>query len=377
MSNKIDGLAFTTEAEILRKVLTRMDGVCERRNTIPILSHALLTVAAGRLTVTATDLEMALIEGVPVIQATDGSVSVSSSTLRKIASTLPASGTVRITQKGENVTVACGDFEAELVGLGASEFPEFKAGAMSHEFTMPSPVLKRLLDRVKHAIGTDACRFYLNGIYLHQTAEGEFKAVATDGHRLAVAIAPRIVGIEAFQGVIIPRKTIGVLLKFLAGAASDVTISTDTLNRVKFALGPITLITKPIDATYPDYERVIPKGNERKLMVNKKAFLSALASVDAVRHSNLCNAIKMSLAPGAVIISSHVFENGSAKFALNGATAYAGPPMEVGIQARYLRSALALAGDEVTFWFADGSAPVLVKSDQTDEVVSVLMPMRI
>jgi DNA polymerase-3 subunit beta len=360
-------------------VLARMASVVERRNTIPILANIHIVSDGSELVISATDLETKLSETVPARCRGAGEITVSAPTLHKIASTLPHDSVITIqAHHGDSAGVTSDDFSAELFTIPAADFPDYKVGYFQNDFTIPAARLRRILDRVKYAISTDECRYYLNGVYLHALQDGNLKTIATDGHRLAVCTADGIAGVAGFPSMIIPRKVVGILLKLLAGTMADVTISqAGNGDRIKFDVGPISLMTKPIDGTYPDYESVIPRSNDRRLVVEKKAFLKGVAAVNAVGGLGGGRMVKLSLSASGSELSSQSVDAGSAKIKLNGATQYTGPDMELAIQASYLKATLAMAGDEVEFLISNSAGPVMVRSIPDDEVINVLMPMRV
>jgi DNA polymerase-3 subunit beta len=265
------------------------------------------------------------------------------------------------------------------VALSVDEFPKLDAGRLSHNFTLPVQELRGLIDRTKFAISTEETRYYLNGIYLH-AAEGDggpvLRAVATDGHRLARVEEPLPEGAAGMPGIIIPRKTINELRKLLDEISGGVDISLSE-TRIKFTIGQTTLTSKLIDGTFPDYDRVIPRGNDKILRVDKKDFNDAVGRVSAIsaeRH----RPVKLSLAKDLLVISAASPEQGTASEELGGDLIdYQSGPLEIGFQARYLSDVTDQIKGKVEFVFADGAAPTLVRDQDDTSAVYVLMPMRV
>ncbi|MBV9750427.1 MAG: DNA polymerase III subunit beta, partial [Acetobacteraceae bacterium] len=260
-------MKFKADRATLLKALAHIQSVAEKRNTIPILANAKIEVKDGKLLFTATDMEIAVVEEVAVIEAlSDGATTAPAATLYEIVRKLPEGAEVELEQPGGDAPLAlrAGRYATSLVTLPTDDFPSMTAGSLPHKFELPANTLRGLIDRTRFAISTEETRYYLNGIYLH-TAEGEdgrvLRAVATDGHRLARVEEPEPPGASGMPGVIIPRKTVAELRKLLDEESGDVGIGlSDT--RIQFRAGPVTLTSKLIDGTFPEYERVIPRDND-------------------------------------------------------------------------------------------------------------------
>jgi DNA polymerase-3 subunit beta len=253
------------------------------------------------------------------------------------------------------------------------------AGQLPHHFHLPSLVLRGLIDRTRFAISTEETRYYLNGIYLHATvADGArmLRAVATDGHRLARVEEALPEGAETIPGVIIPRKTVGELRKLLDEESGGVEIGlSDT--RIQFKVGPITLTSKLIDGTFPEYDRVIPRDNDKILRVGKKDFSDAVGRVAAI-SSERSRPVKLSLQPHLLTLSAASAEQGTASEELDGdRVQYDSAALEIGFQARYLNDITDQITDSVEFRFSDGSAPTIVRDASDESALYVLMPMRV
>jgi DNA polymerase-3 subunit beta len=240
-------------------------------------------------------------------------------------------------------------------------------------------MLRDLVDRTRFAISTEETRYYLNGIYLHATeVDGAkvLRAVATDGHRLARVEEPLPEGAAGMPGVIVPRKTVTELRKLAEEATDEIEMRlSDTKLQVK--LGTVTLTSKLIDGTFPDYERVIPKGNDRILSVDKAAFAAAVDRVAAI-SSERSRPVKLSLEKNRLLLTAASPEQGQAQEELDGDTvAYDAAPLEIGFQARYLKDITDQVDGQLEFRFADGSAPTIVQDAAKPEALYVLMPMRV
>jgi DNA polymerase-3 subunit beta len=253
------------------------------------------------------------------------------------------------------------------------------AGALPHKFGLSAQTLRGLIDRTRFAISTEETRYYLNGIYLHVTESDGVKvlrAVATDGHRLARVEEPLPDGAGSMPGVIIPRKTVNELRKLLDEVSGNVEIGlSDT--RIQFHVDQILLTSKLIDGTFPEYERVIPRGNDKILRVGKKDFADAVGRVAAI-SSERSRPVKLSLARDLLVLSASSPEQGTATEELDADhVKYEAGPLEIGFQARYLNDITDQITDQVEFCFADGSAPTVVRDAADASALYVLMPMRV
>jgi len=374
-------MKFKAERATLLKALAHIQSVAEKRNTIPILANALITAQQGKLTFTATDMEIAIVEEIAAEVIRDGATTAPAATLYEIVRKLPEGAELEfeMAKEGAQLTLRAGRYSTSLVTLPTDDFPSMTAGQLPHQFAVSGLALRGLIDRTRFAISTEETRYYLNGIYLH-AAEGDqgpvLRAVATDGHRLARVEEPIPDGAAGMPGVIIPRKTVAELRKLLDEESGDVAIGlSDT--RIQFKAGTITLTSKLIDGTFPEYERVIPKDNDKVLRVGKKDFSDAVARVAAI-SSERSRPVKMALDRDLLTLSAASPEQGTASEELDGdRVQYTSGPLEIGFQARYLNDITDQISDQVEFHFSDGSAPTVVRDAGDSSALYVLMPMRV
>ena len=378
-------MKFSVDRAVLLKALTHVQSVVERRNTIPILANVMIEAnSAGALKLTATDMEIAVVEdivGVTVARA--GRTTAPASTLYEIIRNLPEGARVEFDHGGGDgpLTLRSGRFNTSLAVLSVEDFPSMTEGRMPVQFSIAAGVLRDLIDRTRFAISTEETRYYLNGIYIHATeSEGQpvLRAVATDGHRLARVELPLPEGAKAMPGVIIPRKTVNEIRKLAEEIRDENEIKvllSDT--KVQFALGTVTLTSKLIDGTFPEYERVIPRGNDKKLVVSRKDFADAVKRVAAI-SSEKSRPVKLSLGTNHLRVSAASPDQGEAQEDLEGDdVAYTSGALEIGFQARYLADITDLVQDKLEFLFSDGAAPTIVRDASRPEALFVLMPMRV
>ncbi|SRR5690606_25174726 len=372
-------MRLVIERSELLRALTHVTSVVERRTTIPILSNLLLKASGSQLEFKATDLEREVIEHVAAEITTPGAVTVPAHMLHDIVRKLPDGAEVEMQRdpERERLTLYSGRAQFALQTLPAEDFPDLAAGEMSHEFTIAAQDLKKLLDKTRFAISTEETRYYLNGVYLHPAAGKDgptLRAVATDGHRLAQVELPCPAGAEGMPGVIIPRKTVHELHRLLEDSEAEVRVGVST-SKVRFEIGPVTITSKLIDGTFPDYARVIPRNNDKVLKVSNSQFTSAVDRVSTIA-SERGRAVKLNLADDRMILSVNNPEGGSATEELG--VSYSAAPLEIGFNARYLLDIAAqLESDNAVFKLADPGSPTLVTDNDDDSALYVLMPMRV
>jgi len=374
-------MKFKADRATLLKALAHVQSVVEKRNTIPILANVLIAVRDGKLSLTATDMEIAVIEDVAASTTRNGACTAPAATLYEIVRKLPEGAEVELDHPGGDaqLTLRAGRYSTHLVVLPTDDFPSMTAGMLPHRFTLTAQQLRGLIDRTRFAISTEETRYYLNGIYLH-VAESEgtrvLRAVATDGHRLARVEEALPEGAAGIPGVIIPRKTINELRKLLDEVSGGVELAlSDT--RIQFHVDSILLTSKLIDGTFPEYERVIPRGNDKVLRVGKKDFADAVGRVAAI-SAERSRPVKLSLQRDLLTLSAASPEQGTASEELDGERVkYESSPLEIGFQARYLNDITDQIEGDVEFCFADGSAPTVVRDAGDSSALYVLMPMRV
>jgi len=372
-------MKLTIERSALLKALAHVQSVVERRNTIPILANVLLDAQKPRLSLAATDMDIAIVENVPADVAKGGTITVPAHTLYEIVRKLPEGSQVGLETIGDKgqVSVRAGRSSFALASLPADDFPRMTGGELPHQFELASAELKGLIDRTRFAISTEETRYYLNGIYLHAGQAGGIRvlrAVATDGHRLARVEMALPAGAEEIPGVILPRKTVIELHKLIAETDAPVQVSLSS-SKVRFAVGDVTLTSKLIDGTFPDYERVIPTGNDKVMEVDRAEFTAAVDRVATI-STDKSRAVKLSLGRNLLTLTASSPDAGAAEEEI--AVRYSGAAIEIGFNARYLLDiAEQIEGEGARFRMADAAAPTLVEDIADQSALYVLMPMRV
>jgi DNA polymerase-3 subunit beta len=377
-------MKVTVERAALLKALGHVHRVVERRNTIPILSNVLLRAGDGGLRLKATDLDMEVTEevGADVTQA--GATTVPAHVIYDIVRKLPEGAQVSLETTGDagQMQLRSGRSRFMLQALGEGDFPDLAAGDMPTSFALAPTDLKRLIEKTQFAISTEETRYYLNGIYLH-TVEGEdgarLRAVATDGHRLARIELPAPAGATGMPGIIVPRKAVAEIQKLIDDASEDVRIE---LSQAKIRLtfggegnGGVVLTSKLIDGTFPDYQRVIPTGNDKLLTVERGDFARAVDRVSTI-SSERGRAVKLALTEGRMTLSVNNPDSGNAVEEID--VDYDAAPLDVGFNARYLLDITQqLDGDTALFKLADPGSPTVIQDREGAPTLYVLMPMRV
>ena len=372
-------MKLTIERAELLRALSHVQSVVERRNTIPILSNVMLDARDGALNLTATDMDIAIVESVAAEVSGAGAITVPAHTLYDIVRKLPEGAQIGMetAAEGNQIHLNAGRARFRLGTLDTAEFPAMSDGELPHGFSVSAGDLRALIDRTRFAISMEETRYYLNGIYLHAvTGEGDgvLRAVATDGHRLARVDMPLPQGAEGMPGVIVPRKTVLELRKLIDETGGDVDVAlSDT--RIRFAFDDAVLTSKLIDGTFPDYQRVIPEGNDKTMEVDRKSFADAVDLVATIATEK-SRAIKLSVDKGNLGLSANSPDAGSAEEEIE--ANYEGESLKIGFNSRYLLDiAQQIEGDTARFVMADPGSPMIVRDASDESALYVLMPMRV
>ena len=365
-------------AELLRS-LNHVQSVVERRNTIPILSNVQMEASGGKLRLTATDMDLAVVESVAASVDVEGSTTAPAHTLYDIVRKLPDGAQVELDASGDGdqILLRAGRSRFTLQTLPTSDFPQMTSGDLPHRFSLPAAELRSMIDRTRFAISTEETRYYLNGIYLHSTQNNDvdvLRAVATDGHRLARVELPQPGGAAGIPGVIVPRKTVNELRKLIDETVEDIELALSDA-KVRFAFDDVELVSKLIDGTFPDYDRVIPTGNDKTLDVDCGDFAAAVDRVATI-STEKSRAVKLHAENGVVTLSASSPESGTATEEIE--VDYSQDAIEIGFNARYLLDiAQQIEGETAQFSMADAASPTVIRDIDDPSALYVLMPMRV
>ncbi len=373
-------MRLTIERSALLKALNHVQSVVERRNTIPILSNVLMAAQGDQLRLTATDLDIEIAEAAPAEVERAGSTTAPANYLYDFVRKLPENAAVKLEVSGDDprLFISAGKSRLHLPILPAGDFPSMPSDGFETRFEVAPTELARLIDKTRFAISTEETRYYLNGIFLHTVAnaagEASLRAVATDGHRLALADAPAPRDAQGMPGVIVPRKTINELKRLLDDAADLVEISVSP-QKIRFALGDAVLTSKLIDGSFPEYARVIPKGNSKTLKIDNKLFAEAVDRVATV-SAERSRSVRLALDKDKVTLTVNNPDAGVATEDL--AADYSNESLEIGFNARYLLDVTQqIEGESAIFELADSGSPTLVRDEADEHALYVLMPLRV
>src|ERR1700730_171129 len=358
-------MKVTVERSELLKSLSHVHRVVEPRNTIPILANVLIRADGATLALKATDLDLEVIETIAAEASPGGSTTVPAHMFHDIVRKLPEGAQIVLEASGDRAVLAirAGRSRFTLQTLPESVFPDLAAGEMSHSFKLAAGDLKRLIDKTQFEISTEETRYYLHGIYFHTAGSAQaptLRAVATDGHRLAQLDLPLPEGAGGMPGIIVPRKTVGQVVRRIegGGGAGEVLVELSQ-GKIRFTLASVVLTSKLIDGTFPDYARVIPVGNDKELVVDKKEFEQAVDRVSTV-SSERGRAVKLSLTNGKLMLSVTNPDSGSAAEEVE--VEYGSEPLDIGFNSRYLLDIAALIeGESAVLKLADPGSPTLIQ----------------
>ncbi|NDI03057.1 MAG: DNA polymerase III subunit beta [Rhodobacteraceae bacterium] len=372
-------MKLSIERGALLKAVSQAQSVVERRNTIPILANVLIEAEGEHVQFRATDLDIEVVDKTVAQVERAGGTTVSAVTLHEIVRKLPDGALVTLSDDAATgrLTVVAGRSNFSLATLPKEDFPVMASSEYDSNFSAPAPVLRRLFDKSKFAISTEETRYYLNGVYMHiaDSDGGQvLRCVATDGHRLARIDADLPDGASDMPGIIVPRKTVGELRKLLEDDDVQIAVSVSE-TKVRFATPEITLTSKVIDGTFPDYQRVIPAGNTRRLEVDASEFAKAVDRVSTV-SSERSRAVKLSLDEDRLVLSVNSPDSGAAEEEL--AVAYGDERLEIGFNAKYLLEiASQVDRENAVFMFNSSGDPTLMREGNDTTAVYVVMPMRV
>lgn len=371
-------MKLSISRETLLKNLRAMQSVVEKRTSIAILSNVRLSAEENKLELTATNNDITMQGSTEAFVETSGVTTVNAHKLYEIVNKIPEGVMVdmEVNDSGDRMSIKAGKAKFSLACLEADAFPDmtFVEGGVC--FKLDSGDLKRLFNKAMFAVSTEETRAYLNGVYMHvvETTEGaKLRCVATDGHRLARVENNLPEGADEMPAVIVPRKTILEMRK-LADDAEEIMLTVSD-KKMQATAGDITFTSKLIDGNFPDYERVIPADNQKEMDVSRQALMQAVDRVSILSHEK-SKSIKFSLHPNNLMISANNPDQENALEEVK--VEYGDDEINIGFNAKYLGEIGGhVEGDDMQFFFKDGTSPVLVKDPMDTDALFVVMPMRI
>jgi len=365
-------MKFSATREAILKPLQTVVGVVERRQTMPILSNVLLAVEKSRLRVTATDLEVEMVAEAAVEGAADGDVTVPGRKLHEICRALPDGTTVDVALNGERLTVKAGRSRFTLSTLRAADFPVVEEIAAKQTLRLTRSDLRSLIQKTHFSMAQQDVRYYLNGLLL-ETERKKLRAVATDGHRLALSEVDLEAAAVRDEQVIVPRKGVLELNRLLEGDG-DVAVALGS-NHVRVQIDDVRLTSKLIDGRFPEYARVIP-NQPRNIISADRSLLREALQRTAILSNEKYRGVRLELSGNTVVLQANNPEQEEAVETLE--VEYAGDAMEIGFNVNYLLDALAaVTTEQVELGVTDANSSCLIREPGVERTKFVVMPMRL
>ena len=371
-------MKISIEKNLIYKSLSHVQSIVEKKNTIPILSNILLETTDSSLILSATDMDISITEAINCSVIEKGSATVPAHTLYDIVRKIPDGNEIEfIANDGKKFSIRSGRSKFSLSCLPKEDFPLIEIDKLNCEFTINANIFLKLLEKTKFAISNEETRYFLNGIYFHKKSINNIDClslVATDGHRLAKIDFPLQNGLIDIPGVIIPKKTIYELCKLLTDVNEDIVINIDP-NKIIFYIGKTILISKLIDGNFPDYQRVIPKNNNKIVTADRQKICETIDRVSTIT-SERSRAIKFRLLNNLINMISSSPENGTATEDV--LVQYEGEEIEIGFDSKYIFEMInQLDEEKLVLEFNDSTSPLIVKESSNNDLIYVLMPMRV
>jgi len=368
-------MKFTTEKNEIVEALQMGASIAERRQTIPILANLRIIAKEGRVEITATDLEIQIKTITEVKQVTEeGEITVSARKMSELCRSLPDKEALEFDLSNGKLTVSSKNFHADFATISALDFPELEIKEESNFFSMSSSVLQRLLNKTAFCMASQDVRYYLNGL-LVEYKDGEVNAVATDGHRMALATSKldKTTSIEG-ERQILPRKAVLELSKILRQENEDIKITFGN-SSLSIQDENLDFSTKLIDGKFPDYEKVLPSGDPNSLEVSKENLQSALSRASVLSNEKY-RGVRFALDKNTLKLTANNPEKESAEELLD--VNYNGNPMEIGFNIGYLLDVLGtLETENVELNFYGEESSCLIREPGNKTEVYVIMPMRL
>lgn len=372
-------MEFKIDKDVFLKALQRIQGIVEKRNTMPILSNVLIEAGPERIELTATDLEVGMKSSYPARITREGKITVSAKKIYEIIKELPDMEIHISTRENDWVEIHCGKSHFNIVGLSPAEFPYFPKINESTFIRLNSGILSGMVEKTIFAVCHDETKYNLNGIFIKmQEEEGKksLKMVATDGHRLAITQhdVDAEQTAELAKGIIFPKKGIYELKKLTEEEETDLFLGFMD-NSAVIRKGDTTVVMRLVEGDFPDYTRVIPQNNDKRIMIKREDFLHTLRRM-AILSSEKYKGIKLDVRAGSMEISSSNPEVGEAREELE--VTYGDEGVTIRFNAKYLIDVLTvLTEQEIELTIKDDLSPAMLKPLDSTEFLSVIMPMRL
>ncbi|HEY5672274.1 MAG TPA: DNA polymerase III subunit beta [Malonomonas sp.] len=368
-------MQFHIRKDIFVKGLNKVQGIIEKRHTIPILANVLIEAIDGKIKITATDLEVGIRSEYPADVVKNGKITVSGKKLFEIIKELPDKDIQFSSKNNFWVEITCGKSIFNLVGLSPDEFPKFP-DVTSNPSSIKTSIIGEMIDKTIFSVSSDETKFNLTGIFIKSENKNCISFVSTDGHRLS-KIERNIdknLNDKFEEGFILPKKGINEIKKLMENTIDTINIGISD-NNFSVSNDSTTLIMRMVDGDFPDYKRVIPEKGNNSALINKDIFLHSLRRI-SVLSSEKSKGIKVNLTKDCLTLSSSNPELGDAKEEID--IIYSGSDISIGFNARYILDILqTIEKENVLLILKDNISPGLVQPENDNDYLAVIMPMRL
>lgn len=373
-------MRFIIEQDNLVKALAKVQGSVEKKNTIPILANVKITTSANQISFITTDMDLMACCFCDAKITEEGSTTVNSQLLFDIVKKTKNGSELAFELEEKSILIKTGKTKFNLPVIEADEFPVIETGEIINKFSISASNFRQILEKTRFAVCDDSTRYNLSGIYFHSkeiNGKKYIAAASTDGHKLASVAIKADEKFNDFEGVIIPKKTIGELLKITEDYSKTIEISTSR-TKIKAESGNIWLLSKVIDAQFPDYEQIIPNNNPIEIKIEKRRFIDAIDRISTIA-ADKHRSIKFTVKKNIMEVSSKTVDGGFAneeiEIELKGYDK--DDDFIVGFNSRYLIDILSVVDEEqVIMKLLDHEAPVIITSKNSNNIY-VLMPVKV
>lgn len=366
-------MRFSISRESLLRPLQLLNGVIERKQTLPVLSNILIVATEEGLSLHATDLELGMVLKLSLEGGQPGEATLPARKLMDITRALPEQAGIEISAEGGRGMIRSGNSRFALSTLPAEDFPRSESVMEGTMLSLPRKDLRQLLTRTHFAMAQQDVRYYLNGMLLEISGD-RLRAVATDGHRLALSDVSAAISLPEPSQIILPRKAVGELMRLLDDSDEPMQVRISE-HHAQFVIEDMVLTSKLIDGRFPDYARVIPEKADKALYADRELFHQALVRV-AILTNEQSRAVRVQLRADTMRLSTHNPEQEEAEEEFP--VEYRQDEMEIGFNVAYLLDALnAIEDDRILMRFSDPNSSCLLRSQSSESCKYVVMPMRI
>jgi len=366
-------MKFSISREAFLQPLSQVIGVVERRQTLPVLANFMLVARDGRLTVTGTDMEVELVSSISANISQDGEITIPARKLIDIMKALPDGATITFSVSNEKATLVASRSRFTLSTLPASEFPVTDQVETLENISVSEASLKNMIDKTSFAMANQDVRYYLNGL-LFDFSDRQLRAIATDGHRLAICDFDGAVDFAGDRQLIVPRKGVMELVRMLSAADEEVTLAIGR-NHIRLVKGDTIFTSKLIDGRFPDYKAVIPVGADKQMLVNRASFIHSLQRASILSNEKY-KGVKLEATGSTIKIIAHNPQHEEAVEEIEAELNF--ERLAVGFNVNYLLDALmAIETEQVTLELIDADSSCLVSAPDSDMNRHVVMPLKL